>query len=251
MDPLVLFFLGMIVFLAFLMKAMTGFGPAIVIITFGSLFFHPHDLIPLSSMLDCIAGLILFIHQFHKEGWRYWLPMTLSIMVGAILGGYMLKQVDVQIMKFILAASILILGLWFVVADPSKRKHSLSSKLPDRINASALSVSLFAGWLGGFIGISGPPLVWYAGRKFEKVAFRQVLIPIFLGAALMRVVTYASVGLIHQANIMYAATSLPFLLVGLYVGNHIFYKLSEKIFKQVVGGVLICMAVRMLVVYFI
>ncbi len=251
MNLLTVLLLGGIVFLAFLLKGMTGFGPAIIVITFGSLLFHPHALIPLSSVLDCIAGLILLVCQYKKDGWRYWLPMTFSIMAGAVLGSVLLRQVDVELMNLIIAFSIFILGWWFVHTGQAKRLNNLSCRLPGKTRCSDLFVSLFAGWLGGFIGISSPPLIWHVGRQFQKAAFRQVLIPVFLGAALMRVITYAGVGLIHKTNMLYAVTALPFLLAGLYVGNHIFYQLSEKIFKRIVGIVLIVMASRMLAVYFL
>lgn len=251
MNIVLVLALGMIIFFAFVLKGMTGFGPAIVSITFGSLFLHPHDLIPLSSMLDFVAGILLFVHQFRKGGWRYWLPMMVSIMAGAVLGGLLLKQVDVEVMKLILSVCILILGFWFAFVDPNRHAGRLAATLPEKSRFSDLAVSLFSGWLGGFISISGPPLVWHVGRQFQKVAFRQILIPVFLGAACMRVVTYASIGLINETNLIYAALTLPFLLMGLYVGNHIFYKISESVFKRIVGYVLIVMAVRMLVVYFV
>ena len=53
------YLLPLVAFLAYLLKAMTGFGPAIVFISLGSLFVSPHPAVVTSSILDIIAGIML------------------------------------------------------------------------------------------------------------------------------------------------------------------------------------------------
>ncbi len=242
---------ALIVFAAFFLKAMTGFGPAIVVITFGSILLHPHKLIPLSSMLDFVAGGILFFMEFRKSGWKFYTPIAIVMMAGAVFGGFLLHAVAVDIMKMILSGFILLLGLWFLLQSRFINTSKLKDCLPDSVNVVDMGISTLSGILGGFVGISGPPIIWHMGRHFQKEAFRQALIPIFWGAALMRVITYSSLGMIDFSMLLNGVFLLPFLFLGLWLGNRIFHVLPEKRFRMVVGCVLIVMAARMVVTQFL
>ena len=105
-----------------------------------------------------------------------------------------------------------------------------------------LSVSAFSGFCGGLFGVGGPPIVYWLGRHFAKHAFRRTLIPVFFLATTARLITYGSVGLIHERLLIISLFSLPGIVLGIVFGNRIFQALSERSFSRVVGGVLVFVA---------
>jgi hypothetical protein len=117
--------------------------------------------------------------------------------------------------------------------------------LPAHSSASDTVVSGVGGVLGGLTGISGPPLLWHFGRKFAKRPLRQILIPVFLFAALGRVGTYAATGMITVSVVHAYLLALPGLLLGTYLGNRIFLRVEERTFSRIIGLVLLVSGLRL------
>lgn len=239
--------LPIIAFLAYVLKAMTGFGPAIVVISLGTLFIAPQQIITTSSILDLIAGAILLTIDWKNTTHSYWISLTISITIGAIIGSIFLKIVPPAHFHKLLSGAILIVGIWFIINQPEKNKNKLLSKLPQKCSKTDISMTFFGGLCGGLFGISGPPIIWNFGRQFAKKAFRQVLVPIFLAAAIARTSMYSTMGLANWEVLKLVIVALPGMFLGLYVGNKIFFKLSELKFRRIVGIILVMVGMKLLV----
>jgi len=244
------FLLPLIAFLAFLLKAMTGFGPAIIVIAFCSLFIAPHKVIAMSAVLDAVAGGILLRTDWSRGGFRFWGPLAVAIVLGAVIGGIFLNMIPPSYFRLLLGTAIFLLGLWFLIGRPDRAEDRLLNALPDQSSRADVSVSLLGGVCGGLFGISGPPIIWHFGRRFAKRAFRQILVPIFLAAALARIITYASLGIMDRQVLYYVLISIPGLLPGIYFGNKIFSSASEMTFRRIAGAVLLLIAAQQVISFF-
>jgi uncharacterized membrane protein YfcA len=109
-----------------------------------------------------------------------------------------------------------------------------------------LTATVAGGILGGFIGISGPPILWHFGKKLAKEPLRRILIPVFLSAAVARVTTYAATGMIGGPVLTVYAACLPGLVFGTLAGNHFFWKVSEVNFSRAIGVILVIVGTRLL-----
>jgi len=231
---------------AFFLKAVSGFGPALVVVALGSLILPPHLVVAMSAMLDAVAGLILFAMDPETQGRRFWIPPAIAIVAGSILGGVLLSVVDPAIFKTLLGVSILLLGLWFGVLRGRGRGEGLSGALPSRATGPDVIAAGLGGVMGGFLGISGPPILWHFGRKLGKEPLRAILIPIFLAAAIARVATYVGTGVITRQVLVAFAVALPGLAVGIVAGNRAFVRISEQAFGRIVGAILFLVGIRLL-----
>ncbi|MFC1742478.1 sulfite exporter TauE/SafE family protein [Candidatus Riflebacteria bacterium] len=235
-----------IAFIAFFVKAMTGFGPALIFIALTSLFITPHVAVVVSSILDTIAGFILLRVDWKGGSFKYCLPLVISITTGSVLGSIALKFISPEIFLKILVFVILFLGFWFLKGRSGKDESELLAELPAKSSYQDAFFTFLGGFSGGLMGISGPPIIWHFGRSFNKLAFRQVLIPIFLASTIARVITYTCTGLTNMLVMHYVLLAIPGLLLGLYVGNRIFLKISELTFNRIVGIALILAAIKQL-----
>lgn len=243
-DP-IYFILPLIALLAFVLKGITGFGPAIVVIAFGSLLLPPQAIIAVSAILDVAGGGVLLRMDRASKGRRFWVPLGAAILLGAVAGSFFLKIVPAEPFRISLSAAIFLLGVWFLVGrgriDPSRLRDSF----PDRCTPLDAAVTALGGFCGGFFGISGPPIIWHFGRMFTKTVFRQALIRIFLVAAVVRVIAYSGLGMVDGDILLYALSAMPGLFLGIWLGDRIFLKISEVVFGRIVGAVLLVVAVKL------
>lgn len=237
--------LPVIALLAFTLKAMTGFGPAIVVISLGSLVVPPQAIIATSSVLDFIAGAALLRGDYPARRERFWVPLACLITSGSIIGALFLDSIPRETFGQVLATAVLLLGFWFGFARPRGKAERLRESLPEQSSSADKYFTFAGGLLGGLLGISGPPIVWHFGRQYAKRAFRQVLVPVFVVAAMIRTIMYSALGMVDQEVLLYIAISLPGLVVGLYVGNKIFLRISEKTFSRIVGLTLVLVGIKL------
>lgn len=237
--------LGILAFLAHIIKGLTGFGPAIVFVSVGSLIYNPVEVIVLAALLDIIGGVSLLILNPHFfENKEYWIPIGLLMVVGAIVGGLLLSLVPASVFEYVLGAAIVLISFWFLLGSSEPEGNPDGSQeigVPDGL------VGAFSGLCGGFTGMGGPPLIAYLGAKFEKNLFRAVIVPIFLMAALARFSTYGSLGMIHTNSLWLYVFPPVGVVLGNHVGNHFFDDVEQKWFTILIGIILLLSGVRLIV----
>lgn len=247
LDDYTLLALPLIAFVAFFLKAMTGFGPAIVVIAFGSLLLPPQAVIATSSVLDFMAGAVLFHGSGARSKPRFLVVLTGAMVVGTLIGAAALSSIPSDRFRPIFGFAILTLAVWFTFFRARGGAQNLHSELPDRCDREDIVYSTFAGFLGGLFGISGPPILWHLGRRYRKETFRSILITIFVVAAFARVVSFSIGGLIDRKVLYYIALCLPGQIAGLYFGSRAFMGISERRFSVIAGLILLAISVKLLI----
>jgi uncharacterized membrane protein YfcA len=245
MDPVQLAVaLGVLALFAHVVKGLTGFGPAVVFVSIGSLFYDPVKIIVLAALLDVIGGAYLsFLNPEFFENRRYWVPIGFLMVIGAVLGSLALSLLPPEFFEYLLGAAIILISFWFILgksepdADP-ENSHELGIK--DGI------VGVFSGFCGGFTGMGGPPLVAYLGSKFDKELFRAIIVPVFLMSTASRVVSYGALEMMPTGNIwLYVFPPLG-VIIGNSVGNHFFEDVEQKKFTVLIGVILMLSGIRLL-----
>ncbi len=240
-----------IAFLAYIVKSTTGFGSAIVMVSLGSVVVGTYDAVILSAVLDLFGGGILFIQDPVADRRRFWVPLSIVIIIGSIVGGLLLKVSPAGSFNFLLATIILIFGIWFFMGRGGRDESALTNDLPVDGTKTDYFASALSGICCGLFGAGGPPLIYWFGRRFAKHAFRRTLIPMFLFSSFARLIVYGSLGLLGIRFLSFTLFSIPGILLGVFFGNRIFSILSERSFSRVVGGVLVIVAVRLMLGIFL
>ena len=224
---------------------MTGFGPAIIFVSIGSMIYNPIEIIVLAALLDIIGGSYLFIlnpHFFQNK--KYWIPIGLLMVIGAIIGSLTLYWIPAETFSYILGITIIIISVWFLFGDSEPNPSSNESYDIGLIDSF---VSIFSGFSGGFTGMGGPPLIIYLGSKFKKELFRSIIVPIFLISAIARFSTYGIVGMINIQTIWLYIIPPIGVLAGNYIGNKFFNYVEQKWFTILIGIILLISGIQLII----
>ena len=104
---------------------------------------------------------------------------------------------------------------------------------------AAPPAGLISGLLTGLFGTGGPPLIiWYHLTAGSKKAFRGNLMTIFLLMTFVRVPSYAANGLITPVRLWSTLAVMPAVFLGAWLGHRLHIRLSEKVFRLLVSGLL-------------
>lgn len=235
--------LGVLGLVAHIIKGLTGFGPAIVFVSVGTLIYDPIEVIVLASLLDIIGGVYLSILNPHFFGnGKYWVPIGVLMVSGAVAGSWALSVVPAGVFEYLLGAAIVLIALWFLFGDFEPDRTSMATH---DIGVNDGLVGSFSGFCGGFTGMGGPPLIAYLGAKFEKSLFRAVIVPIFLMAAIARFSTYGYLGMVDTANLWLYVFPPMGVIVGNHVGNYFFEHVEQRWFTVLIGIILLFSGIRL------
>ncbi len=229
--------LGALAFFAHIVKGLTGFGPAIIFVSIGSVVYNPIEVIVLAALLDIIGGgtLTALNPQFLRNS-KYWAPIGLLMVIGAISGSLLLSIAPASAFEIVLGVAIVVISIWFLFGN-SEPDGSASS--PTEIKPLDGFVGSFSGFCGGFTGMGGPPLIVYLGAKFKKDFFRAIIVPIFLVSAIARFTTYGALGMVDLNNYLLYILPPIGVIIGNFVGNHFFDYVEQRWFTVLIGVILL------------
>lgn len=228
---------------AFFLKGVTGTGTTTVIVALGSLFIEPKLTIVLASFINIFGGLSMVRVDPVPLSRRYWIPISLLMIVGSVAGAVALHIIPSQQFQLILGGSFLLTALWFLIRVPPP--HEIK-EVPTTAGTMDLGVGTIAGFCGGFIGINAPPLVLHFSRSLDKRRLRRLLVLIFIPAAMAQTATFVANGLFDRQVMVWGLLMLPAMFFGIWLGNRTFHHISESMFRRTLGLLLVFISIRLI-----
>lgn len=232
---------GAVVFFAFFVRGVSGFGSATIAIP---LMVHVVPLklaVPLLLVLDFLATLATIrIDREHvnKTEVKRLIPWA---MIGVITGALLLVRLPPEILLTGLGVLVIIFGI-----------RTLLKPVGDQPVSQWWSVP--AGFTGGFFGgmfgsgAATPYMIYLTHRLGDKRNVRAT----FSGFAFFdygfRLLTFLFTGLLLQWALgIVLAISVPAMAAGLYIGNRIHHRISNERALQVIGVMLVLSGLSLVV----
>lgn len=232
---LVSFFL----FLGVFTQSAVGFGATLVSMPFLVLFLDLKIVVPLVAVISMLAKILLVI-KYHevldfKVIWRLLLTSLIFVPVGVKA----LNYIDTDIANLILGIVILGYALYSMmkISLPKLSQHYW-----------ALVFGAFAGFLGGLLNASGPPVVIYANSKeWSPFEFKGNLQGFALINGLGIIITHFLSGNITQEVVSYFYISIPAALIGVWAGVYFDKYINPEKFRKIILWTLILLGIRLLI----
>lgn len=216
----ILLFIIVILFASVLQTA-TGFGFSILATPFLLLIFETREAIQINIILSIIISLSLLTKIKRDIDFGIIKRFVIGSAVGLPMGIIIFTYLDVGKLKFGISLIILLVTMMLIF------------KL--RINQSKgrdLIVGGLSGSLTSSIGMPGPPLLLYfSGTDTNKEKLRGTTLAFYLfiySISLMIQVIFVGT---TKTIWMTSGSALPLVLIGLYVGQLLFKRINQRIFR--------------------
>lgn len=226
MDIIVLL-TAFVVFLASFFATVSGFGFALVATPLLSLFMDAKEAVVLVLLAGFVLRIITMIRNSTAFEWDTVLLVTAGSLIGIIPGSVALKVIRIEQLEIFLG--VILLAATFLMGR--KISFTVRSRTLGRLAAGVLS-----GFFGSATSVSGPPLVLYfLNENMEKDMMRANMIWCFgLNGTLMLIGSYLAGTLQYVAmepsNLLYSSAGL---LLGWWLGEKLFYKLNQHLFRRI------------------
>ncbi|MEM8640299.1 MAG: sulfite exporter TauE/SafE family protein [Cyanobacteria bacterium P01_G01_bin.54] len=228
-----------IFFGATLLRAIFGFGDALVAMPLLSLVLGIKVAAPLFALCASSSALTMVLTNWNKIDFGATRQLLLATLVGIPLG--------IVLIQFMPERWVLIgLGLFLISFGLSQL---FQVKLP-KPNGSpwAYGFGFIAGLLGSAYNVNGPPVVTYAALcQWSPDKTRATLQGYFFPAGLMIVASHALSGLLTVEVVRLYLWALPAILLATFVGGRVQKAMSSQRFKMLLFVLLIILGFRLLV----
>jgi uncharacterized membrane protein YfcA len=237
LTPLQIILSVVIIFAAYTVKGLSGFGCGLIAIPLLAFIFPLTFIVPVLGLLSYGGTVSQSLQLRRQVVWRDMLPLIPFSLLGVSIATFLLLNVESE--KLVLALGIFVL------------MYSIYSLSPHSIRAGSRKWAVLAGLGGGTVGAlfgTGGPfyVVYLKMRQLDKNQFRATIAMIFLVDGGARMTSYALNGLFTAQVLWLVLTLVPVLFAGMYVGHHLHIKIDQQRFNQVIslllmisGGMLI------------
>ena len=222
-----------IIFAAFFIRALTGFGGALISIPLLVLFVDLKFAVPLESLFEVGLSALLLPKVYSKISKTTLIPLLIGALLGSLVGAYFLYTFNNILLKRALGLVIILFALNMLVERRRRSERSVSATWGGLAGAAG-------GIFGGLFGTSGPPFVMYLAYKLkEKETLRASLIGLFAVDYAWRVGVFAVTGLLTAEILRFALILTPALVLGTVLGHRVQVHINERRFRQLVALILI------------
>jgi len=221
-----------ILLFAYFLRGITGFGSGLIAIPLLAHFLPLTFVVPMVLVLDLVASIILSSHTRLLVRWdeiRFLLPASI---VGIIIGTVMLVSLPREPLLVSLGLFVIFFGLRYVFNVHGENPISRWWSVP---------TGLSGGLIGALFGTGGPPFVVYLSHRLhDKTQLRGTLSGLFLIDGAFRLITFLSMGLMIQTDMLTALLmGLPITGIGLYLGNKVHLGITHRQQLAIIGGLLL------------
>ena len=229
-TALSLLFPASVLFFAYLVRGVAGFGSALIAVPLLALTLPLTIVVPLVVFLDYLGSASQGINNRESIKWSEILPLLPFTLIGVAVSLYIMDSVRPEMLSVALGGFIMIFAVYQL--------------LPVQLGKAKKIISAPSGFFGGFVGTlfgtGGPFYVIYLNlRHLDKGAFRATFATIFLIDGALRLVGYAVKGFYTMEMLAYLAMAVPVAGLGLFFGGRIHTALGRDVFVRLISVLLL------------
>ena len=219
-----------IIFIAYVIKGLSGFGSGLVAIPLLAFFLPLPFIVPVLALVSYTGTVYQSVTYREHVVWRDLWPLLPFSLAGITIALWLLVNADITVLT-------LTLGIFIFC-------YAIYSLLPHNIKSGsrwwAVAAGSSAGLVGALFGTGGPFYVLYLKmRQVTKQQFRATITMIFLVDGGARMLGYYYSDLFTSKMVTLALVLLPVLMLAMYVGQHLHIKINDHRFNQVVSVLLL------------
>lgn len=222
-------------FAAGVMRGFSGFGSALVVVPVMAAVFGPRLAVPAAVVIHLITSVQLLPEALRDCEWGRVVPLSVAGSLAIPLGAWFLVTQDPDLLRKAISVLIVVFAIMML------RGWRYTGKINAWIMASA---GVVGGLVTGAATIGGPPVVAFLmAGPFSAAQNRAAIILYFIFVQLVAVVMYWIGGLMAWPIVGICAIVMPTLMLGTFLGQRLFRRASEELFRKVALVFLIAIGV--------
>lgn len=240
-DPSVLALAVLAFALGGLVKGILGVGLPLVVVPLLSLVAPSPTAIALVSV-PVVFSNVLQVWQAapgSRQIKRFW-PLTFCLVVATVVTVPMTLALSPKALNAMLAVAVLLA----VAAMTFNPTITIS---PERERLVSAGIGLLSGLLGGVSSLTGPVIITYlSSLRLSREQFVGTISVIYLFAMLPLYLAMAAVGRLGVSELGLSLVACLPMFAGMAVGKRLRYRLSEAVFRKLLLGFLVLVAIGLL-----
>lgn len=210
-----------IVLFSSILQTSTGFGFSIVATPFLLFIFEPREAIQINLILSLIISCVMITKIRKDVNFGILKRFIIGSAAGLPVGIILFLLLDMSFLK--LAVSIIILVLTVLL---------MANVRISKTNARDYGIGGISGSLTTSIGIPGPPiLLYFSGTDTQKEALRATTLAFYLWIYAVSLIIQIVFAGTDQAVWTTSGIALPLLLAGMVIGQLLFKRINQKVFR--------------------
>jgi uncharacterized protein len=237
METLTVLLVGIIIFAASIIEAMTGFGSGIIALPFLASIVGIKTAVPMIMVISVIFTSYMLITNYKIINWRIYITIIIFVALGLPFGIYIFSSLNESLLRLILGIFIIASTVrsLYLMKYPAKENHSKPYSVFQRL------MLVGGGVIQGAFATGGPLIVIYSADKLrEKSVFRATMSNVWLTLNLILITkNFILGGIMTNRVFLLVAAAFPFFIAGSVIGFKLHNKVSVKTFTLVINIVLL------------
>lgn len=210
-------------------RGLTGFGMAILLVPVLALALPPVEAVVLANALSLMIGateIRSLVREAEPTAWA----IGALVVVTTPLGLWALSMTGKDVARLVIA--LIAFSAFVAILLPRRGRG-----VPGRFTTGGVGV--LSGLMTGYAGMPGPPVVpYYAGRDLPRITVKSSMQLIFTIAASAGLASAAWLGILRVELLLFALLMLPMILAGNRLGARVSGRVSDPLWRAIVGVVL-------------
>jgi uncharacterized membrane protein YfcA len=242
LDPLRIAVTACIVFGAFVIRGMSGFGAGMIGIPLLAFLMPVHTAVSMFGLLVLVLFTFLSIRDWHDvvrgELKRLIVPTLLGVAGGVLL----FKHLDNRLLLQLLAGFLISYALYALAVHYfGLPEFTCSQRWAYPVGfAGAFIDTLFGGGGGTLV------VIYLHMRRVGRAPFRATVAALWLAEMIARVLGYGAAGYYSMETLLLCALLLPLMGAGTWVGERLGNRISQESFSKLMALLLLIAGVSLL-----
>jgi uncharacterized protein len=230
-DVLPLLLVPLVIFAAYLVFGITGFGASPITIPVLVHLLPLAFVLPLAALLDLGSALALGFHTRRQADTRELVTLVPFTLLGLTLGVTLLLRLPREATLLALGVFVCAYAINLMLRREARRRLSRWWAAP---------AGIVGGLVGALFGMGGPPYVMYlAGRIANPDAQRATISQMVILNVGLRVVAFAVAGLLVSKTLWLAVVVLlPVAWAGVWAGHRAHLRLAPATAARIIAAAL-------------
>ena len=231
-----------IVFAAFVVRGMSGFGAGMIGIPLLAFLMPVHAAVPMFGLMVLSLFVFLSVRDWGEvvkdELKRLLLPTLLGVAAGVLL----FSRLDNHLMLQLLGGFLIGYALYsFVVQYYGLPEFTCSPRWAAPVGfAGAIIDTLFGGGGGTLV------VIYLHMRKVGRAGFRATVAALWLAEMIARIAGYGAAGYYSVDILLLCALMMPLMAAGTWVGERLGNRISQETFSRLLAVLLALAGVSLL-----